>query len=85
VRVPLLVSASLILLRHSNDFEDIRRISILPTSDEVLCGLVPYLPKGPSMHLPPGSEAAYIDRQFRWGTEGSSRRLCWEHAWLAVT
>jgi hypothetical protein len=39
----------------------------MPTSDEVLCTLPPYLPKGPSWHLPPGSAEAHIDRQYRWG------------------
>lgn len=53
--------------RHSNDQEDIRQISILPTSDEVLCSVAPYLPKGASLHLPPGSAEAHIDRQFRCG------------------
>ena len=37
----------------------------MPTGDEVLCAVPPYLPKGPSMHLPAGSAEALLDRWFR--------------------
>jgi hypothetical protein len=30
--------------RHSNDWEDFTRISIMPTPDELLCIVPPYLP-----------------------------------------
>jgi hypothetical protein len=30
--------------RHDNDSEDYRRIAIVPSQDELLCGIDPYLP-----------------------------------------
>lgn len=38
-------------LRHDNDKDDVADILVVPTADELLCGMPPYLP------LPPTSEA----------------------------
>ncbi|CAG8662243.1 8370_t:CDS:2, partial [Diversispora eburnea] len=54
--------------RHSNDFAEISEISIIPTTDEILCRREPYLPvisgDDDLHHLPKGA-ARLLDRQFR--------------------
>ncbi|RHZ48435.1 hypothetical protein Glove_551g8 [Diversispora epigaea] len=54
--------------RHNNDFAEISRISIIPTTDEILCKREPYLPvvsgDDDLHHLPKGA-ARLLDRQFR--------------------
>ena len=53
--------------RHDNDHVDIKDIRILPTTDEILCGRLPYMPKkGPDTHhhLPRGQERL-LDIHFR--------------------
>ncbi|RHZ77953.1 hypothetical protein Glove_168g248 [Diversispora epigaea] len=54
--------------RHSNDFAEISKISIIPTTDEILCKREPYLPvvngNDDFHHLPKGA-ARLLDRQFR--------------------
>ncbi|CAG8486394.1 199_t:CDS:10, partial [Diversispora eburnea] len=54
--------------RHSNDFTEISKISIIPTTDEILCKREPYLPVASGNddlhHLPKGA-ARLLDRQFR--------------------
>ncbi|RHZ73578.1 hypothetical protein Glove_230g78 [Diversispora epigaea] len=54
--------------RHNNDFAEISRISIIPTTDEILCKRDPYLPvvsgNDDLHHLPKGA-ARLLDRQFR--------------------
>lgn len=53
--------------RHDNDFEDFRRIAILPTSDEFGCTQRPYYLRADEVLLKEGHErvAAHIDNQFR--------------------
>lgn len=51
--------------RHSNDFEDISTIAIMPTYDEIICPEAEYLPhKNPEENVLQGLEGL-IDRQFR--------------------
>ncbi|RHZ83153.1 hypothetical protein Glove_99g360 [Diversispora epigaea] len=54
--------------RHDNDFAEISKISIIPTTDEILCKREPYLPvisgSDKLHHLPKGA-ARLLDRQFR--------------------
>ncbi|RHZ73529.1 hypothetical protein Glove_230g154 [Diversispora epigaea] len=54
--------------RHSNDFAEISEVSIIPTTDEILCIREPYLPvvhgDDGLHHLPKGA-ARLLDRQFR--------------------
>ncbi|KAK4701638.1 hypothetical protein P7C70_g4592, partial [Phenoliferia sp. Uapishka_3] len=54
--------------RHDNDKEDIRNIKILPTHEELLCTIPPFvpanLPEAPH-HLPAGSMARQVDILFR--------------------
>lgn len=53
--------------RHDNDYVDIKDISILPTTDEILCRRSPYMPKKGDFvphHLPLGQERL-LDVQFR--------------------
>lgn len=63
--------------RHDNDFEDIRKISILPTSDE-LASKDPYLPRanetGDSLKTPEAL-AFHTDAQFRLLREDMLRDL----------
>jgi hypothetical protein len=49
--------------RHSNDEEDYRSISIIPTLDEFMCDAEPYLPKTHDSGCK--SEAQLLDCQFR--------------------
>lgn len=54
--------------RHDNDFEDINRIRIAPTHDELLSQTGPYLPvllPGAPHHLPEDSIERHLDIQFR--------------------
>ena len=54
--------------RHDNDHADITRISIIPTSDEVLCDKRPYLPfnlRNSPHHLPADSTERHLDTHFR--------------------
>lgn len=53
--------------RHQNDHVDIRNITIIPTTDEILCPRQPYVPKKDlhhGSHLPNG-QARLIDATFR--------------------
>ncbi len=53
--------------RHSNDKENVAEIDVVPTQDEILCRVQPFLPPnrpGTVLHLPPGP-AAHIDVHFR--------------------
>ena len=54
--------------RHDNDFANIARIRICPTSDELMCPVPPYLPvivPGAPHHLRMGSMQRHLDTQFR--------------------
>ena len=54
--------------RHDNDFEDIYKIRIAPTNEELLCRLPPFLPAnifGAPHPAPPGSMLRLLDIQFR--------------------
>jgi hypothetical protein len=54
--------------RHDNDFADFRRISILPTADELLCSEKPFLRPSSSLDELESSEdriAVHLDNQFR--------------------
>ena len=54
--------------RHDNDFTNIARIRICPTSDELMCPVAPHLPAtvpGAPHHLPGGSMERHLDTQFR--------------------
>ena len=54
--------------RHDNDFDDIRKIRIAPTNEELLCPLPPYLPvslPAAPHHLPESSMERHLDIQFR--------------------
>jgi hypothetical protein len=54
--------------RHDNDFEDISRIRIAPTHNELLCATAPYLPvflPDAPHHLPVDSIERHLDIQFR--------------------
>ena len=51
--------------RHDNDFEDICKISILPTSEEILCSRKEYLPVTDPAQLHIGGIEGLIDRHFR--------------------
>jgi hypothetical protein len=54
--------------RHDNDFTDIRDIRVVPTNEELLCPLPPYLPVTLSTaphHLPESSMERHFDIQFR--------------------
>jgi len=52
--------------RHSNDHEDHRCISIIPTADEIFCELPPYLPKTGDGYAPSPHVANPIDRYLDW-------------------
>ncbi|CAG8587545.1 4956_t:CDS:10, partial [Diversispora eburnea] len=54
--------------RHNNDFSEISKISIIPTTDEILCKREPYLPNisgNDKLHHLPRGAARLLDRQFR--------------------
>ncbi|PKC57922.1 hypothetical protein RhiirA1_541364 [Rhizophagus irregularis] len=52
--------------RHNNDFDDISKISIIPTEEEILCDQHPYLPSlFDERHSLPNGAAKLLDRQFR--------------------
>ncbi|CAK9210253.1 unnamed protein product [Sphagnum troendelagicum] len=54
--------------RHSNDHEDYRSISVIPTADEITCKQEPYLMKAVELREKMGSETAeafFLDRHFR--------------------
>lgn len=54
--------------RHDNDHASIETITIVPTEEEVLCQIPPYLPPnkaGVVAHLPRGSVEAHRDLHFR--------------------
>jgi hypothetical protein len=54
--------------RHSNDHEDYRSISVIPTADEITCKQEPYLIKAVELRKKMGSETAeafFLDRHFR--------------------
>jgi hypothetical protein len=51
---------------HDNDFENISKISIIPTEEEILCDQPPYLPSiFDERHSLPNGAAKLLDRQFR--------------------
>lgn len=54
--------------RHDNDHADIQRIKTVPTEQEVICEIPPYLPQnkaGTVVHLEKGSVNAHRDLHFR--------------------
>ena len=54
--------------RHNNDFANIVQIRICPTSEELMCPVIPHLPvcvPGAPHHLPAGSMERQLDIQFR--------------------
>ncbi|PKY54892.1 P-loop containing nucleoside triphosphate hydrolase protein [Rhizophagus irregularis] len=52
--------------RHDNDFENISKISIIPTEEEILCDQPPYLPSiFDERHSLPNGADKLLDRQFR--------------------
>ncbi len=53
--------------RHDNDFEDISKISIIPTEEEILCERSPFLPSvlPDAPHFLPDGAARLLDTQFR--------------------
>ncbi|CAK9209133.1 unnamed protein product [Sphagnum troendelagicum] len=54
--------------RDSNDHEDYRSISVIPTADEITCKQEPYLIKAVELRKKMGSETAeafFLDRHFR--------------------
>eukprot|EP00210_Caulerpa_lentillifera_P007090 g6783.t1 len=54
--------------RHDNDHADIQKIKTVPTEEEVLCNINPYLPQnkaGTVIHLETGSIHAHRDLHFR--------------------
>ncbi|KAF2870310.1 P-loop containing nucleoside triphosphate hydrolase protein [Massariosphaeria phaeospora] len=51
--------------RHNNDFEDIRKIQILPTFQEIICDRDPYLPVLDPSKLHLSGMDGLIDRHFR--------------------
>ena len=63
--------------RHDNDFESIRDIKILPTTDEILCTKRPYMPlnhRSALGHLDHGTPR-YFDIQFRHLREDNVRPI----------
>ncbi|RGB42061.1 AAA domain-containing protein [Rhizophagus diaphanus] len=51
---------------HDNDFENISKISIIPTEEEILCDQAPYLPSlFDERHTLLNGAAKLLDRQFR--------------------
>jgi hypothetical protein len=51
---------------HDNDFEEISKISIIPTKEEILCDLPPNLPSlSDEHHSLQNGAARLLDRQFR--------------------
>jgi hypothetical protein len=52
--------------RHNNDLADYRGIKVLPTQEEIMCELPPYLPKkGNPLRFVPSPVDLYLDSQFR--------------------
>ncbi|CAG8591908.1 3194_t:CDS:10 [Funneliformis mosseae] len=53
--------------RHDNDFEEISKISIIPTKEEILCKRTPFLPYSlpDAPHFLPDGAAKLLDTQFR--------------------
>lgn len=65
--------------RHDNDKEDIREISVVPTPQELLCPLTPYLPHnkgGGSPHMVKGTPEALADLHFRLLRHDLVQPLC---------
>ncbi|MCJ1462198.1 hypothetical protein MMC07_000798 [Pseudocyphellaria aurata] len=76
--------------RHQNDHVDIHHISILPTTDEILCRRPPFVPrKGPQhKHHLADSQARHLDinfRQLRYDHTESIIDICYHATQRLVT
>ena len=51
--------------RNDNDFENFRDISIIPTKNQMICNMKPYIPTALNKGCNVGSVARHLDRTFR--------------------